>query len=167
MKLTAKARTAVTAMADLAVAEPGRAVALSEIAERHILSLPFLEQIFSKLRRSGLVESRRGANGGYVLARPADEISASDVVRAIDVEIRSTACTPGEGTGCKGTGQRCLTHGLWASLDTLIDDYLAKVSLAQIASGCCPLTVRAQLDAMDVAPASAPPAPAESEVVRA
>jgi Rrf2 family iron-sulfur cluster assembly transcriptional regulator len=134
MKLTAKARTAVTALADLAVSDEGEPVALSAIGVRQGLSITFLEQIFGKLRRAGLVESRRGVGGGYVLARPASDIAIADIVRAIDEEIRSTACRPGAVTGCRGTTTRCLTHGLWADLDGVIHSYLSGVTLADVVS---------------------------------
>lgn len=132
MKLAAKARTAVTGMADLMAFGAGEPVPLSLIAERQRLSVAFLEQIFGKLRRAGLVESRRGAQGGYVLAKPADAISLADVVAAVEEEVRSTACQPGAGFGCTGTSARCLTHQLWEELDTHIDDWLSTRTLADV-----------------------------------
>ncbi|MEM9422850.1 MAG: RrF2 family transcriptional regulator [Pseudomonadota bacterium] len=135
MKLTSKARSAVTALADLA-AQPGQQgpVPLRDIAERQKLSVTFLEQIFSKLRKAGLVASCRGAGGGYTFATDPKSISVSDVVRAMDEEIRSTACRPGVNVGCRGTSVRCLTHGLWHDLDRMIDEYLEGVTLDDIAS---------------------------------
>lgn len=132
MKLAAKARTAVTGMADLVAFGDGEPVPLSLIAERQRLSLPFLEQIFGKLRRAGLVESRRGAQGGYVLARPAEAISLAEVVAAVEEEVRSTACQPGAGLGCTGTSARCLTHKLWEELDGHIDSWLSTRTLADV-----------------------------------
>lgn len=132
MKLTARARAAVTAITDLAAVEAAGAVSLADIAARQRLSLPFLEQIFAKLRRAGLVTSQRGAGGGYRLAQPADEITPATIVRAVEEEIRSTACVPGEPLGCTGTEVRCLTHKLWANLDRHIESYLDGVSLADL-----------------------------------
>ncbi|MEM6650365.1 MAG: RrF2 family transcriptional regulator [Pseudomonadota bacterium] len=135
MKLTARARSAVTALVDLAAFGAEDPVPLSDIALRQNLSVAFLEQIFGKLRRAGLVESRRGVGGGYVLAHQADVISVAQVVEAMEEEIRSTACQPGAGLGCRGTSAKCLTHGLWAELDEKIDSFLSGVTLGDVAKG--------------------------------
>ena len=132
MKLAAKARVAVTAMADIAAFGGGAPVPLSAVAERQRLSLPFLEQIFSKLRRAGLVESRRGAAGGDVLTRPAEDLTLGEIVAAAEEEVRMTACQPGSGIGCNGTSARCLTHKLWTELDQHIDAWLSGRTLADI-----------------------------------
>ena len=132
MKLTARARTAVTAMADLAAYGTDGPVALRVLAERQVLSLPFLEQVFVQLRRAGLVESRRGAQGGYVLARGPGEVSLAEVVAAVDDAPRTTACQPG--TTCTGGAARCLTHGLWRELDGHIETFLAGRTLADVAA---------------------------------
>lgn len=134
MKLTSRARNAVAAMADMAAYGNQAPVPLSDIAVRQGLSLAFLEQIFVRLRKAGLVESRRGAGGGYLLSRGPEELTVSDIVRAVDEEIRSTACVPGETTGCTGTSARCLTHHLWSGLDREIETYLDGISLADIAA---------------------------------
>ena len=133
MKLTARARIAVTAMADIAAFGAGAPVPLRDVAERQQLSLAFLEQVFGKLRRAGLVDSRRGARGGYVLARGADEVSLAAVVAAVDETLRTTACQPG--TTCTGSSARCLTHGLWADLDGHVEAFLASRTLADVAEG--------------------------------
>lgn len=133
LKLTAKARTAVTAMADIAAFGHGAPVPLSDVARRQVLSLSFLEQVFGQLRRAGLVESRRGVKGGYVLAREAGEVSLAEVVAAVDETVRTTACQPG--TTCTGGKARCLTHGLWNELDGHIEGFLASRTLADIAKG--------------------------------
>ncbi len=133
MKLTAKARLAVTAMADIAAFGGGAPVPLSDVARRQVLSVSFLEQVFGQLRRAGLVESRRGARGGYVLARAPSEVSLAEVVASVDEAPRMTACTPG--STCTGTSARCLTHGLWAELDGHIEGFLATKSLAEVAEG--------------------------------
>ncbi|GGY49740.1 Rrf2 family transcriptional regulator [Parvularcula lutaonensis] len=132
MKLAAKARMAVTGMADLAAFGGEQPVPLSAIAERQRLSLAFLEQVFSKLRRAGLVESRRGAAGGYVLAKDPAEIPLAAIVAAVEEEVRSTACQPGAHQGCTGTSARCLTHKLWADLDEHIDHWLTTRTLADV-----------------------------------
>lgn len=133
MKLTAKARTAVTAMADIAAFGAGGPVPLSDVAVRQALSISFLEQVFGHLRRAGLVESRRGAKGGYVLARAPGEVSLAEVVAAVDETVRTTACQAG--TTCTGRSARCLTHGLWRELDGHIEGFLASKTLAEVAEG--------------------------------
>ena len=123
------------ALADLARREVGatRAVALAEIAERQEISLSYLEQLFARLRRKGLVKSARGPGGGYRLARTAAETSIAEIVRAVDEPLRATRCS--EGRGCMIKGERCLTHDLWEDLGQRIEDYLASVSLADVVNG--------------------------------
>ncbi|WP_370338820.1 Rrf2 family transcriptional regulator [Parvularcula marina] len=144
MKLTSRARNAVAAMADMAAFGGDVPVPLSDIAVRQGLSLAFLEQIFGQLRKAGLVTSRRGAGGGYLLAQSSAEISVGAIVDAVDEEIRSTACVPGAATGCTGSSTRCLTHKLWHGLDREIETYLGGITLADIAAGAnAPLKERA------------------------
>ncbi len=107
-------------------------MALTEIGERQGISVSYLEQLFVKLRRSGLVESARGAAGGYVLARSASDIRVADVVAAVDEEIRTTACEPGGAAGCRGASARCLTHDLWDELGRQIALFLNTVTLEDI-----------------------------------
>jgi Rrf2 family transcriptional regulator, iron-sulfur cluster assembly transcription factor len=135
MRLSTKGRYAVMAMADLARRqdEPCRAVALADIATRQEISLSYLEQLFARLRRKGLVQSARGPGGGYRLAKTADETTIADIVHAVDEPLRATRC--GAGKGCMIKGERCLTHDLWAHLGEHIEDYLASVSLADVATG--------------------------------
>jgi Rrf2 family protein len=123
---------AVTGMADLAAFGDGEPVSLAQIADRQGLSLAFLEQIFAKLRRAGLVESRRGAQGGYLLTRAPSAISLAEVVAAVEEEVRSTACQPGTGVGCTGSSARCLTHRLWSDLDQEIERWLRGRTLADV-----------------------------------
>ncbi len=132
MKLTTKGRYAVSAMADLAAFADGAPVALSEIALRQGISLSYLEQLFAKLRRAGLVESARGVAGGYALARGPDAIRVSDIVGAVDEEIKTTACAPGAAKGCQGTSARCLTHDLWDELGRQIEIFLNAASLEDV-----------------------------------
>ena len=131
MKLTTKGRYAVSAMADIASCGAGP-VALSEIAVRQGISLSYLEQLFGKLRRAGLVVSARGVGGGYALAAPASEIRVSSVVAAVDELIQTTACAQGSAIGCKGTTARCLTHDLWDELGRQIEIFLNAVTLEDI-----------------------------------
>jgi Rrf2 family iron-sulfur cluster assembly transcriptional regulator len=141
MRLSTRGRYAVMAMVELAArqhgpAQPERGVAasgqvsLAEIAQAQHLSLAYLEQLFGPLRRAGLVTSARGPGGGYRLARPAAEISISEIVNAVDEPIQATRCEEG-GPGCLA-GQRCLTHDLWAELGEQIRMFLEGVSLADV-----------------------------------
>ncbi len=136
MRLSTKGRYAVMAMTDLAKRQDegdGRAVALAEIAARQQISLSYLEQLFARLRRKGLVISARGPGGGYRLAKASDETFIADIVLAVDEPLRATRCT--SGNGCMIKGERCLTHDLWADLGDRIEDYLASVSLADVVGG--------------------------------
>lgn len=123
------------AMADLADQAArhgtGRAVPLSEIAERQHLPVAYLEQLFAKLREAQLVASVRGRHGGYRLARAADAIVVVDVLHAVEEPTRMTRCLSPDGPGCVGE-ERCLTHGLWAALGAHIHGFLADVTLADI-----------------------------------
>ena len=136
MRLSTKGRYAVMAMADLARRqnEVTRAVALADIAARQEISLSYLEQLFARLRRKGLVKSARGPGGGYRLARTADDTSIADIVHAVDEPLRATRCEK-SGPGCMIRGERCLTHDLWAGLGDRIEDYLASVTLADVVGG--------------------------------
>ena len=135
MHLSTKGRYAVMAMADLARREGDvvRAVALADIAARQEISLSYLEQLFARLRRKGLVTSARGPGGGYRLARTAHDTSIADIVHAVDEPLRATRCK--ESRGCMVKGERCLTHDLWADLGDRIEDYLASVTLADVVGG--------------------------------
>ena len=135
MRLSTKGRYAVMAMADLArrECEPSRAVALAEIAARQEISLSYLEQLFARLRRKGLVQSARGPGGGYRLARTAAATSIADIVHAVDEPLQATRCV--ENKGCMLKGERCLTHDLWEDLGQHIEGYLASVSLADVVGG--------------------------------
>lgn len=136
MELNTKGRYAVMALADLAKQGGAGAVPLSAVAERQQLSLAYLEQIFQRLRRAGLVESARGRTGGYVLARPAGEIHVAEIMAAVEEETRMTRCLDG-GTGCLGE-ERCLTHGLWHALGGHIAAFLSNVSLQEVLDGIPP-----------------------------
>lgn len=132
MKLSTKGRYAVMAMADLAAHSKGRPVALAEIADRQEISLSYLEQLFGKLRRGGLVKSVRGPGGGYLIARDLRELRVSDVILAVDEPIKATRCAPGSSAGCHGATGRCITHDLWQELGNQIFMFLSSVSLEDV-----------------------------------
>lgn len=132
MKLSTKGRYAVMAMVDMAQHSEGRPVALADIAGRQEISLSYLEQLFAKLRRSGLVKSVRGPGGGYLLTRGTDDTRISDVIIAVDEPIRATRCPPGTAAGCRSDKSRCLTHDLWEELGNQIHLYLSSVSLEDV-----------------------------------
>lgn len=133
MRLSTKGRYAVMAMVDLAKHGDGDPVALSEIAVRQEISLSYLEQLFAKLRRAGLVSSVRGPGGGYVLSRTAEETRLADIIVAVDEPIRATRCVPGSPVGCTGDKVRCVTHDLWEELGNLIHLFFSSISLADVA----------------------------------
>jgi Rrf2 family iron-sulfur cluster assembly transcriptional regulator len=133
MRLSTKGRYAVMAMADLAQHEASnRPVSLADIAQRQEISLSYLEQLFAKLRRGGLVKSVRGPGGGYRLSRPASELRIADVIVAVDEPIAATRCKPGSSKGCTAQGARCVTHDLWEELGQQIHVFLSSVSLADV-----------------------------------
>ncbi|MEM7443220.1 MAG: Rrf2 family transcriptional regulator [Pseudomonadota bacterium] len=132
MKLSTKGRYAVMAMVDMARHANGRPVALSDISTRQEISLSYLEQLFAKLRRSGLVRSVRGPGGGYLLTRATGEMRISDVIIAVDEPLRATRCPSGSAEGCRIDKSRCLTHDLWEELGNQIHLYLSSVSLEDV-----------------------------------
>ena len=129
MRLTTKGRFAVTAMIDLAMREGNGPVTLADISERQKISLSYLEQLFGRLRRRGLVSSVRGPGGGYRIAKPAQEMSVADIIVAVDEPIDATQC--GGKENCRDD-QKCITHDLWQSLNERIFDYLRSVTLDQL-----------------------------------
>jgi Rrf2 family transcriptional regulator, iron-sulfur cluster assembly transcription factor len=137
MRLSTKGRYAVMAMADLAGHAPDqnntiKPVALADIAERQDISLSYLEQLFAKLRRGGLVTSVRGPGGGYRLSRPSADLRIADIIVAVDEPIAATRCKTGSAQGCTKTGARCVTHDLWEELGQQIHVFLSSVSLADV-----------------------------------
>ncbi len=130
MRLTTKGRFAVTAMIDVAMHGTKGPVTLAGVSERQKISLSYLEQLFGRLRRHGLVESVRGPGGGYHLARSPEAISIADVIVAVDEPIDATQC--GGREGCQDDGERCMTHELWTSLNAHIFAFLRGVTLAQL-----------------------------------
>ncbi len=129
MRLTTKGRYAVTAMLDLAINEDRGPITLSEISGRQEISLSYLEQLFSKLRKQGLVKSSRGPGGGYQLAQDANDISISQIILAVDEVIDVRRCK-GEGN-CQGD-RSCITHDLWTNLSEQIQGFLGGISLGQL-----------------------------------
>jgi Rrf2 family iron-sulfur cluster assembly transcriptional regulator len=138
MRLGTRGRYAVMAMTDLAGRQEtveGRAVALADIAARQEISLSYLEQLFSRLRRRGLVISARGPGGGYRLAKAVDQTMIADIIVAVDEPLRATRCKGKQANGCMSKGERCLTHDLWDEMGRRIQGYLASVSLADVLAG--------------------------------
>ncbi len=140
MKLSTKGRYAVMALVDIAQNSEGRPVPLSDIAVRQEISLSYLEQLFAKLRRGGLVSSVRGPGGGYLLAREAGETPIADIIMAVDEPIRATRCTPGQPIGCRANRSRCQTHELWEELGNQIYLYLSSVSIDDVVTQRVPGT---------------------------
>lgn len=130
MRLTARGRYAVTAMLDLVMNHESRPVSLADISQRQQISLSYLEQLFARLRRSGLVNSVRGPGGGYLPAMPADDISVASIIDAVDESMDSTRC--GGLSDCQ-QGDTCLTHHLWSELSDEIHTYLTGVTLGSLA----------------------------------
>ena len=131
MRLTTKGRFAVTAMLDLASHSPHGAVKLNAISERQQISLSYLEQLFSKLRRANLVESIRGPAGGYILAGSADQINIAQIIAAAEDSLDATQCS--SKANCHN-GTPCLTHQLWEDLNHTINDYLSGITLQSVLS---------------------------------
>ena len=129
MRLTTKGRFAVTAMIDVAMRNGDGPVTLAGVAERQKISLSYLEQLFGKLRRAGLVDSVRGPGGGYNLARLSDNLSVAEIITAVDEPIDATQC--GGKENCMDD-RRCMTHELWANLNSHIFTFLSSVTLEQL-----------------------------------
>lgn len=129
MRLTTKGRYAVTAMLDLALHARDNPVPLADISERQGISLSYLEQLFARLRKQGLVDSARGPGGGYRLSRDADKIAVADVIEAIDENVDVTRCG---GKGDCQNGEPCLTHELWCDLSAQIRGFLAGITLGHL-----------------------------------
>lgn len=130
MRLTTKGRYAVTAMIDLAINATDNPVSLADISERQSISLSYLEQLFSKLKRYNLVKSVRGPGGGYLLSQHADLIDIAQVIDAVNESVDATRCQGGS-SGCNA-GDTCLTHFLWQDLSNQIHDFLANITLADL-----------------------------------
>ena len=132
MKLTNKGRYAVMAMVDLASNANNGPISLSEISIRQNISLPYLEQIFIKLKENKLVRSSRGATGGYILEKPASEIRLSNIFYAVDEEVKTLNCKKNSKRGCNNKSYKCITHNLWDQLDQHINGFFEKVKLQDL-----------------------------------
>ena len=132
MKLSARGRYAVMALADLASIDAGAPVTLAAIAGRQDISISYLEQLFAKLRRRGVVHGVRGPGGGYRLARPAHETSIAEIILAVDEPIDTVACDRHSEVGCTGKTGRCLAHDLWDELGRHIYLFLNSITLDDV-----------------------------------
>jgi len=151
VRLTTKGRYAVTAMLDLALHHGEGPITLADIAQRQGISLSYLEQLFSRLRKRQLVSSVRGPGGGYTLGRGAAEISVAEVITAVDENVDTTRC--GGAHNCQDN-QKCLTHELWHDLSDRIHDYLSQISLDDLMRRRCVQEVARRQE--DVAPTVSP-----------
>ena len=131
MILTTTSRYAVTAMLDIAYHNKGNPISLPEIADRQNISLSYLEQLFSRLKRSGLVESIKGPGGGYMLSKDADDIVISEVIQAVDEDLETTACN---GKSNCHNNHQCISHNLWQDLGVEIKNFLSDITLQQVIS---------------------------------
>jgi Rrf2 family transcriptional regulator, iron-sulfur cluster assembly transcription factor len=132
MKLTTKGRYAVMAMADLALNKDSGPTSLSDISLRQNISLAYLEQIFIKLKDKNLVKSTRGAKGGYILEKPANDIKISNIISAVDEEVKMLNCKKESKKGCNNKTTKCITHNLWDQLDQHINNFFEKVKLQDL-----------------------------------
>ena len=129
MKLTTKGRYAVMAMADLALFRNRGPISLTDISLRQNFSLAYLEQIFIKLKNSNLVKSVRGAKGGYILGISPEEIKISNIISAVDEEVKMLNCKKESKKGCNNKSTKCITHNLWDQLDQHINKFFEQVKL--------------------------------------
>ena len=129
MKLTTKSRYAVTAMLDIASHNTGSPISLPEISHRQNISLSYLEQLFSRLKKSGVVDSIKGPGGGYILSKDANEIVISEVIQAVDEDLETTACN---GKSNCHNNRQCISHNLWQDLGTEINNFLSDITLKQV-----------------------------------
>ena len=132
MKLTTRGRYAVMAMADLALFKDKGPTSLTDISLRQNISLAYLEQIFIKLKNKNLVRSVRGAKGGYVLQNSPDEIKISNIIAAVDEEVKMLNCKKESKKGCNNRSTKCITHNLWDQLDQHINNFFEKVKLQDL-----------------------------------
>ena len=132
MKLTSKGRYAVMAMADLAKNHVKEPTSLTEISLRQGISIDYLEQLFSKLRKNNLVHSVRGPSGGYVLSKPPDEIKLLSIINAVDEKIKTVKCRKESKKGCNGKSIKCITHNLWDELEIHINKFFENNTLNDI-----------------------------------
>ena len=132
MKLTTKGRYAVMALADLANFDNGKPVSLRDISLRQGISLLYLEQIFSKLKKNNIVKSIRGVNGGYILNSTPDEIKLASIFSAVEEELKTVQCKKESKRGCNGKSSKCITHNLWDELEIHIQNFFNKKNLGDL-----------------------------------
>ena len=132
MKLTTKGRYAVMAMADLAANQNLKPVSLSEISQRQNISLSYLEQLFLKLRNEKLVKSIRGPSGGYILEKSPKDIKVSNIIFAVDEQVKTLNCKKESKKGCNGKNTKCITHNLWDDLEQHINTFFENKSLSDL-----------------------------------
>ena len=132
MKLTSKGRYAVMALADMAGFDRKKPISLRDISLRQNISLVFLEQIFSKLKKDNIVKSIRGANGGYILSSNPDQIKLSSIFSAVDEHVKTVQCKKESKKGCNGKFAKCITHYLWDELEIYINDFFEKKNLEDL-----------------------------------
>ena len=135
MKLTTKGRYAVMALADLANFDNGAPVSLRDISLRQGISLLYLEQIFSKLKKNNIVRSTRGVNGGYILTTKPDQIKLSNIFSAVQEEVKTVQCKKESKKGCNGRYTKCITHNLWDELEIHIQLFFNKKNLGDLIKG--------------------------------
>lgn len=126
------------AVADLAAQGVSARSSLSEISARQGISISYLEQLFGKLRRAGIVDSQRGASGGYVLSQSADRLTLEKIIFAVDENIKAHGCSPETKIACTGKSDRCLTHNLWGALEDHIEQFLASITIKDVVEGRFP-----------------------------
>jgi Rrf2 family iron-sulfur cluster assembly transcriptional regulator len=134
MKLTSKGRYAVMALADLAKFNSMNPVSLRDISLRQGISLDFLEQIFSKLKKNNIVKSIRGTNGGYILTKNPEEIKLVNIFNAVDEKIKTVQCKKESKRGCNGKTSKCITHNLWDELEIHINNFFEQKNLKDLIS---------------------------------
>ena len=132
MKLTSKGRYAVMALVDLARFDNINPVSLRDISLRQSISLDFLEQIFSKLKKNNIVKSIRGINGGYVLNKDPNDIKLTNIFHAVDEKVKTVQCKKDSKKGCNGKATKCITHDLWDELEVHINTFFENKSLEDL-----------------------------------
>ena len=132
MKLNARGRYAVMALADMAKFDKQNPISLRDISLRQNISLVYLEQIFSKLKKNNLVKSIRGANGGYMLSKDPEQIKLSNIFSAVEEKVKTLQCKKESKKGCNGKLTKCITHYLWDELETHINDFFDKKNLGDL-----------------------------------
>jgi len=132
MKLTSRGRYAVMALADIANFDRQNPVSLRDISLRQNISLVYLEQIFSNLKKNNIVKSIRGTNGGYILSNDPDQIKLSSIFSAVDEKVKTVKCNKESKKGCNGKSTKCITHYLWDELEIYINDFFDKKNLGDL-----------------------------------